>query len=69
MKMINPCKDCERKGCGVYHDVCEKHKKWRKQEAKIKKIKQDISKTYPTAKTPVHFNTKGKVTPLKDYKK
>lgn len=20
-----PCKDCEKKGCGVYHDKCEKY--------------------------------------------
>lgn len=20
--MVNPCKDCERKGCGSYHDQC-----------------------------------------------
>ena len=24
-----PCKDCERKGCGVYHDNCEKYQSWK----------------------------------------
>ena len=23
--MLCPCKDCEKKGCGKYHDVCEKY--------------------------------------------
>lgn len=26
--MICPCKDCEKKGCGVYHSKCEKYLKW-----------------------------------------
>lgn len=26
--MICPCKDCENKGCGVYHSKCEKYLKW-----------------------------------------
>lgn len=26
--MICPCKDCEKKGCGVYHSKCEKYLKY-----------------------------------------
>ena len=27
--MKNPCIDCENKGCGSYHDECERHKEWK----------------------------------------
>lgn len=27
--MINPCRDCERKGCGTYHDECEQYQQYR----------------------------------------
>lgn len=30
--MICPCKDCEKKGCGKYHDLClpyNKYKRWK----------------------------------------
>lgn len=30
--MKNPCIDCERKGCGSYHDECPEHKKWKEAE-------------------------------------
>lgn len=34
-----PCKNCARKGCGSYHDECEKYQKYvnRQQEAYRKK--------------------------------
>lgn len=25
--MTNVCKECPRKGCGRYHDICEKYQK------------------------------------------
>ena len=28
--MNNPCNDCEKKGCGAFHDKCEKHLNWKK---------------------------------------
>lgn len=32
--MINcPCKDCEKKGCGVYHDKCEKYQAFKRDSA------------------------------------
>lgn len=24
-----PCKDCEKSGCGAYHDICPEYKCWR----------------------------------------
>lgn len=26
--MDNPCKKCDRKGCGSFHDECPKYKAW-----------------------------------------
>ena len=23
-----PCESCTKQGCGSYHDICEKYKKW-----------------------------------------
>lgn len=39
-----PCKDCEKKGCGSFHDSCENFKKWtasRQEANKIKWLEQD----------------------------
>lgn len=47
--MICPCKDCENKGCGVYHDQCEEYQKyveWRKYVNK--KEKDELDKIYNT---------------------
>ena len=30
--MENSCKDCQRKGCGAYHDECPEHQAWKEQE-------------------------------------
>lgn len=31
MKKDNcPCKDCPKKGCGAYHDICEDYQSFRK---------------------------------------
>lgn len=37
--MQNPCKDCEKKGCGSYHDQCEKFKEYKEfmQNRKVEK--------------------------------
>ena len=32
----NCCKDCERKGCGAYHDICEKYQAYRAELAEEK---------------------------------
>lgn len=28
--MICPCRDCNNKGCGAYHDVCTEYQEFRK---------------------------------------
>lgn len=35
MWLKNPCKDCENKGCGIYHDECEKYQKFKEYNEKI----------------------------------
>lgn len=32
--MAAPCKTCERKGCGAYHDKCLAYFKWKEEKAK-----------------------------------
>lgn len=27
-----PCKDCERKGCGSYHDICPMYQEFKKEK-------------------------------------
>lgn len=35
MKKDNcPCKDCEKKGCGAYHDECENYQQFRAEKEK-----------------------------------
>ena len=29
--LIAPCKNCENKGCGIYHDKCEKYQQYKKE--------------------------------------
>lgn len=36
MKQDNcPCKDCEKKGCGAYHELCEKYQAFRAERLKV----------------------------------
>lgn len=39
-----PCKDCENKGCGSYHDECEPYQKFRKGRENNKSEIEDYSK-------------------------
>lgn len=32
-----PCKNCPKKGCGAYHDVCEAYQAFRQKQATDKK--------------------------------
>lgn len=41
--MKNPCINCEKQGCGVYHDVCKDYKKWSED---IRLDKKDIKKKF-----------------------
>lgn len=34
--ILSPCKDCERSGCGVYHDQCEKYLEYKAAKKKEK---------------------------------
>lgn len=38
----SPCIDCEMKGCGAYHDICEKYKAYKDMIARNRKaMRQD----------------------------
>lgn len=36
-----PCGNCDKKGCGVYHDQCEEYQKYVKFKSKVR---EDINK-------------------------
>ena len=43
--MICPCKDCERKGCGSYHDQCEDYQNFVRENQRLKdarRVKSDV---------------------------
>lgn len=43
--MICPCKTCDRKGCGSYHDSCEPYKEWaaaNKEKNEKRKAEKDV---------------------------
>ena len=39
--IVPPCGDCEKKGCGAYHDQCEKYKEFREKVAERKQQTDD----------------------------
>ena len=43
--MRAPCKDCERKGCGAYHDRCPAFMEWTKWNAGIARQRSLESET------------------------
>ena len=36
-----PCKDCSRRGCGNYHDMCEPYNAWKTQVDKDRTRRQE----------------------------
>ena len=46
--MLSPCLDCERKGCGSYHDKCEKYQAYKesKYQVFLKKKKEETIREY-----------------------
>jgi hypothetical protein len=45
---IPPCLDCERKGCGAYHDVCEDYQGYKKlmEENRAVRYKSNLQREY-----------------------
>ena len=39
--MACPCKDCPQKGCGSYHDQCEKYQSWSAEQKRIKQQQRE----------------------------
>ena len=35
-----PCKNCDRKGCGAYHDQCEKFLEYKREKEKLREWKR-----------------------------
>lgn len=36
--MEAPCGKCERKGCGSYHDICEKYMEYKRESEKKREL-------------------------------
>lgn len=47
--MTPPCKDCEKKGCGLYHDICPLYQQFKKEREKEYKYRKDYF--YPYVRT------------------
>ena len=43
-----PCMECERKGCGSYHDKCERYREYKEGKYKVfeKKRKENAIREY-----------------------
>ena len=54
MNIINincPCVNCEKRGCGIYHDKCKEYQVYKKNRCKLnKKIKEHSSNNYGASK-------------------
>lgn len=37
-----PCKDCEKKGCGVYHEKCPEYLRYKEELQKAKEMKKTV---------------------------
>ena len=46
-----PCRDCEKAGCGPFHDECERFQEWKawKDEVNKQKAKDQTCKDLPRA--------------------
>ena len=36
-QILPPCGNCERKGCGAYHDQCEAYQVYQRRKASVRK--------------------------------
>ena len=57
--MICPCKDCPKKGCGSYHDLCVEYNKYKRAKQKANKAERDDK--------PLHFFRKKRLFNKGDY--
>lgn len=39
-----PCKNCEKKGCGSYHDQCEPYQEYKRRTSPVRSEIEDYSK-------------------------
>ena len=45
--MLCPCKDCPKKGCGKFHDICETYKQytmWKKNVNQVERLDKKYSR-------------------------
>jgi hypothetical protein len=39
-----PCKNCPKKGCGIYHDICPDYQEFKKESKKINEERYERGK-------------------------
>lgn len=61
-----PCKDCDNKGCGSYHEKCERYLQYRKKKDELLKQKLDANKI---TETHIHNMSHGGRKNWNNYKK
>lgn len=52
--MQGPCVDCEKRGCGSYHDQCEIYQEFKKKLAEIAEKKRQLAANEDSAIAGVH---------------
>lgn len=50
MTIEPPCLGCERKGCGAYHDKCEKYQAFLAEMARERELAAEYKRKHPTLK-------------------
>ena len=45
MTIVPPCKECPKKGCGSFHDICEEYIKYKTEVERLKKERYDQGRT------------------------
>ena len=59
--MKNPCRNCPKKGCGAYHDICKEHQKWHEWDLAMKRQEPKEKQSQPTTKFALTWMRRGKI--------
>ncbi len=65
MAMGAPCMECENRGCGDFHDKCEKYRAFREERITISRERQKLSGEWTPRRPYQHHEN----TPTKCHKK
>ena len=43
--LVSPCKECNNKGCGAFHDKCEPYQEFVAERKRLQEIKRNSKRT------------------------